>query len=91
MCESVNYLKRLIRLHGYTGKKSRTTCESAVMSKIDLMFGKHAVHIAYSAKILFTLPTPPVRGCTQTIFFLFFEPKHMFWVLKRTVSMRRFF
>ena len=27
----------------------------------------------------------------QTNIFLISQPKHMFWVLKRTVSMRRFF
>ena len=32
-----------------------------------------------------------IRVRTGKLFFLIFQPKHMLWVLKRTVSMRRFF
>ena len=50
-------------------------------------------------KVTFTFPSPLQVGRSQppdksgywkTIFFLT-HPKHMLWVLKRTVSMRRFF
>ena len=43
-------------------------------------------------------PQPYLYGCRPRdksaylkIIFLISQPKHMFWVLKRTVSMRRFF
>ena len=32
-----------------------------------------------------------VKSAYQKNNFLIFQPKHMLWVLKRTVSMRRFF
>ena len=34
---------------------------------------------------------PPAKSAEQKIIFLISEPKHMLWVLKWTVSMRRFF
>ena len=34
---------------------------------------------------------PLVKSAYQKINFLISQPKHMLWVLKRTVSMRRFF
>ena len=34
---------------------------------------------------------PLVKSVHQKIHFLISQPKHMLWVLKRTVSMRRFF
>ena len=34
---------------------------------------------------------PLVKGAYQKNNFLISQPKHMLWVLKRTVSMRRFF
>ena len=34
---------------------------------------------------------PPDKSAYLKIIFLISQPKHMFWVLKRTVSMRRFF
>ena len=33
---------------------------------------------------------PRLEGVAET-YFLISQPKHMLWVLKRTVSMRRFF
>ena len=35
--------------------------------------------------------SPLVKSVYQKIIFLICQPKHMLWVLKRTVSMRRFF
>ena len=34
---------------------------------------------------------PPDKSVKQKIIFLISQPKHMLWVLKRTISMRRFF
>ena len=34
---------------------------------------------------------PSDKSAYQKIIFLISKPKHMLWVLKRTVSMRRFF
>ena len=34
---------------------------------------------------------PPDKSAYWNIIFLIFKAKHMLWVLKRTVSMRRFF
>ena len=34
---------------------------------------------------------PLVKSAYQKINFLISQPKHMLWVLKRTISMRRFF
>ena len=34
---------------------------------------------------------PPDKSAYQKIIFLISQPKHMLWVFKRTVSMRRFF
>ena len=34
---------------------------------------------------------PLVKSAYQKIIFLISQPKHMLWVLKRTVSVRRFF
>ena len=33
---------------------------------------------------------PPDKSVYQKVIFLISQPKHMLWVLKRTVSMRRF-
>ena len=38
-----------------------------------------------------TIIRPPDKSAYQKIIFLISQPKHMLWVLKRTVSMRRFF
>ena len=35
--------------------------------------------------------SPLVKSANQKIIFLISHPKHMLWVLKRTVSMRQFF
>ena len=35
--------------------------------------------------------SPLVKSVYQKIIFLIYQPKHMLWVLKRTVSTRRFF
>ena len=44
---------------------------------------------------IFLMPTmktrPLVKSVYQHINFLISQPKHMLWVLKRTVSMRQFF
>ena len=39
------------------------------------------------------LPFGPLvlKGCVTEFFFFISQPKHMLWVLKRTVSMIRFF
>ena len=37
------------------------------------------------------LPRHLVKSVYQKTIFLISQPKHMLWVLKRTVSMRRFF
>ena len=36
-------------------------------------------------------PSPLVKSVYQKIIFLISQQKHMLWVLKRTLSMRRFF
>ena len=38
-----------------------------------------------------TGPRPPDKSAYWKIIFFIYHPKHMLWVLKRTVSMRRFF
>ena len=35
--------------------------------------------------------SPPDKSVWLKIIFLIYQPKHMLWVLKRTVSVRRFF
>ena len=48
-----------------------------------------------STKILMSSYKPPHRPLAKSVYqkfnFLISKPKHMLWVLKRTVSMRRFF
>ena len=39
----------------------------------------------------FSIPRPPDKCAYLKIIFLISQPKHKLWVLKRTVSMRRFF
>ena len=49
---------------------------------------------AISTKFLCAGPyntRPPNKSVLLKISFLISQPKHMLWVLKRTVSMRRFF
>ena len=40
--------------------------------------------------IIFSIIRPPDE-CVLDNYFLYFSPKHLLWVLKRTVSLRRFF
>ena len=47
----------------------------------------HIQPVAYS----FYLARPPDKSVWLKIIFFISHPKHMLWVLKRTVSMRRFF
>ena len=53
-------------------------CQTVIMEKLLL---------ETQYKIVRTL----VKSVYQKINFLISQPKHMLWVLKRTVSMRRFF
>ena len=41
--------------------------------------------------LMFRANRPPDKSAYLKIIFLISQPKHMLWVLKRTVSMRRFF
>ena len=48
----------------------------------------------YHIHVILYLPltgTSLVKSAYQKIYILISQPKHMLWVLKRTVSMRRFF
>ena len=46
-------------------------------------------HISLDFKSL--VCRPPLQSAYHKTIFLISQPKHMLWVLKRTVSMRRFF
>ena len=57
-------------------------------SSITIECKQHGSHV----QMIFTIESRPTDKCAQlksTI--LIFQPKHTLWVLKRTVSMRRFF
>ena len=41
-------------------------------------------------EIILNCDMPPDKSVYLKIIFIIFQPKHMLWVLKRTVSMRRF-
>ena len=47
--------------------------------------------VAKGTKISWTGSGLQIRVRTGKLFFLISQPKHMLWVLKRTVSIRRFF
>ena len=47
--------------------------------------------IVYSENVSVELPRPPDKSAYRKISFFISHPKHMLWILKRTVSMRRFF
>ena len=51
------------------------------MCKLDMKINMFVKHIK----------RPPDKSAQLKIIFLISEPKHLLWVLKRTVSMRRFF
>ena len=56
--------------------------------------GKHSGGIPYrkgSKNYLFACCRPPDKSVYWKTIFFISHPKHMLWVLKRTVSMRRFF
>ena len=52
---------------------------------MEIMYGLFA--FAVLAKIVVTIRPPDKSAYWKTIFFIS-HPKHMLWVLKRTVSMR---
>ena len=55
---------------------------------------KHSTYenICLGQKNIFHSKTgPQIRVCNRKLFFIISQPKHMFWVLKRTISMRRVF
>ena len=57
---------------------------------VKLFPNRPCICVAFLIRILFNVfPIHQVR--TKKNNFLIFQPKHMLWVLKRTVSMRRFF
>ena len=65
-----------------------------------LMMNSHTLRVHVYDSIYFTgikgveitcTYRPLVKSAYQKINFLISQPKHMLWVLKRTVSMRRFF
>ena len=62
---------------------------------LELLFGTHTFHFNCFFKdinCIFTQILCLSRVlCVSEFFFIFSQPKHRLWVLKRTVSMRRFF
>ena len=59
-------------------------------------FLAHIIIVEKLEKTLIGIPIlswfrPLVKSAYQTINFLISQPKHLLWVLKRTISMRRFF
>ena len=48
-------------------------------------------HMIMLIRLCYLSHRPLVKSAKQKNDFLISEPKHMLWVLKRTVSMRRFF
>ena len=50
-----------------------------------------AIFLSFPHVFLASLNRPLVKSAYQKNNFLISQPKHMLWVLKRTVSMRRFF
>ena len=55
--------------------------------KIATLHSKVLLNWSYTSKVL----GPVVKSAYQKFHFLISKPKHMLWVLKRTVSMSRFF
>ena len=50
------------------------------------------VHFLFTKYLpIFNSPRPPDKSACLKIIFLISQPKNKLWVLKRTVSMRRFF
>ena len=45
----------------------------------------------YTVEIITGVARPVDKSVLSKIIFFISQPKHMLWVLKRTVSMRRFF
>ena len=54
-----------------------------------LEIGKGKVHVSITEEL--KISRPPDKSVYQKIIVFISHPKHMLWVLKRTVSMRRFF
>ena len=50
-----------------------------------------AVLVFFFQKMVLVLDRPPDKSACWKIIFFIYHPKHMLWVLKRTVSRRRFF
>ena len=56
----------------------------------ELLFKKTGYKLPF-VRIQIIQCRPLVKSAYQKIIFLLSQPKHMLWVLKRTVSVRRFF
>ena len=67
------------------------TINSEKYDNYDFFFEKIMSSLDMHVLIVLSCLQIRVRNGKLYFFILFFKPKHMLWVLKRTVSMRRFF
>ena len=70
--------------------KNRVDPDQLVVIYTSLKIEKSSMHSALIRSNMVQL-RPPDKSAYWKIIFLISHPKHMLWVLKRTVSVKRFF
>ena len=86
---NISYLfsgEHYIKIHHLCGdgiEQSVKICDGKWLYSWPSFLSNPHTHVKYSR--------PPDKSASWKIYFLISQPKHMFWVLKRTVSMRRSF
>ena len=88
---NIDYLSDVT--NGYVGADLAALChEAAYIAMNEMGPRSHAeeskVYLCLNNGIIFR---PPDKSAYGKIIFFISHPKHMLWVLKRTISMRRFF
>ena len=61
---------------------------AAFLQNFNVLFSYQTIGVGI---IIWYMGRPLVKSVYHKINFLISQPKHMLWVLKRTISMRRFF
>ena len=74
---------------GYWCKIQQNVINPITVNSCDLLF--NCTVVGRDTNSMKSHPRPPDKSAYWTIIFFISHPKHMLWVLKRTVSMRRFF
>ena len=92
LCFTVFRTINVLKFRTLVGYKKGIDISQAVQTWVKL--SDRVFPVCYSDMHFLTkffLLRPPDKSAHQKIIFLFSQPKHMLWVLKRTVSMRQFF